>query len=562
MKAKIHSIFFLLLITCSACKKDFLNTSPYDAISSSKVFENDANAELAVNGIYQAASQKAFADQFLNITTNLGPDSYSHGRAANQAVSKDEYTNRATGIANLYTNLYRPIVYANDVIAGLENNDKVTETLRNRLIGEAKFLRGLCYFYLWNYFGDVVLMDKPMPVAETFLPRTPVAQVQEFVINDFKDAAERLPVTYLDASQVGRATKGAAIAMLGKTYLYMERWDDAQKELAKLLNAPYTYNLTDNFGDSFYWKTQNNIESVFELQYANEVGSGSTFERWYGNRSGGVAGEDYAEASTTALSVYTHNDGTPVNLNTIPKRTAYPAGNISSPGEIAYGKALIAWYESTFADVDLRLHQSVIMPGSTFFGNNEVYYKVYWPYNNYVNASPPALRTTWYTQAQPAAVIPIRKFLTLGEENILNPSTCPTNLPLIRFADVLLMYAEALNEAQGPVADVYKAVNRVRFRAHVVNLPIGLDKPGMRRQIWLERYKELMFETHLYFDVKRWHVAHTNDPIFGLNNDILDFRFVKLFTKKFTNRNYLFPIPGDEVDLNPLLLPNNPGWGD
>lgn len=552
MKFKIYITGILFSLLLIACNKEFLDTSPYDGLSSSKIFENDANAKLAVNGIYQAAAQTAFRDPFLNLTTNLGPDSYSYGRAASNALSMGLATNRAAGILNLYTNLYKPIVYANDVIAGLDNNTNVTEDLRNQLIGEAKFFRGLCYFYLWNYFGDVVLIDKPTPVEETFLPRSPAAQVQALVISDFKDAADRLPVSY-SAADLGRATKGAAIAMLGKTYLYLQRWAEAETEFAKLLTAPFTYDLTANFGDSFNWKTQNNKESVFELQYEMEAGMGSTFERWYGNRSGGVGGEDYAEAATTALSVFTHSNGTPINLTTIPKRTSYTGTN----AEVNYGKDLINWYDTTFDDADIRLHQSVILPGSTFFGNNNMDYKLYWPYNSYINATPPALRTTWSTTV---GVIPIRKFLTTGEDNILNPSTCPTNFPMVRFADVLLMYAEAVNEARGPVQDAYNAVNRVRARAKVVNFAAGLNKEQMRREIWLERYKELMFETHLYFDVKRWHVAHTSDPVFGLNNDVLDFRFVKLFKKAFReDRDYLWPIPGDERDLNPLLT-QNPGW--
>lgn len=561
MKYKIYiiSLSFVFLMSV-ACNKGLLDTAPYDGVSSATIFENDANAKLAVNGIYQSAAQTAFAGAFINGTTNLGPDSYSYGRPSN-AISQGQGTSRTASILSVYTSLYQPIVYANDVIAGLDNNPNVTDSLRTRLIGEAKFFRGLCYFYLWNYFGDVVLSDKPMPVSETFLPRSPVADVQQLVISDFKDAAEKLPVSYASAD-LGRATKGAAIAMLGKTYLYMQRWQDAETEFAKLLKAPYNYDLTDNFGDSFYWKTQNNKESVFELQYAMEAGMGSTFERWYGNRSGGKGGESYCEAAMASLSVFTHKDGTPVDLSAMPKRSnaKYPKdakGTITKEGDRIYGIDLVYWYDTTFANVDVRLGQSVIMPGSTFLGKNSVNYKLYYPYDQYVNATPPGLRTQWNI------TIPIRKFLTLGDENILNASTCPTNFPMVRFADVLLMYAEAVNEGRGAVQEAYDAVNRIRKRAKVVNLATGLSKDQMQRAIRLERYKELMFETHLYFDVKRWHIAHLSpaqDPIFGLNNDVLDIRFEPLFKKVFReDRDYLWPIPGDERDLNPLLT-QNPGW--
>ncbi len=556
MNAKIYLITLLFAVATAACNKGFLDTYPYDGISSSKIFENDKNATLAVNGIYQSAAQNSFRDQFLTITTYMGPDSYTYGRSGvnlGTSFPMGLGTARDNPINAMYTGLYRPIVYANDVISGLDNNQNVSEELRNRLIGEAKFFRALSYFYLWNLFGDVVLTDKPTPVEETFLPRTPVEKVQALIIEDLKDAAEKLPVSY-PAVDLGRATKGAAIALLGKTYLYLERWQEAEAEFAKLLSSPYTYDLTDNFGDSFYWQTQNNKESVFELQYANEQNMGSVFEQRFGNRSGGRGGEDYCEASTTALSVFLNSDGTSIDISGYPKRSNYAAGN---PGEVAYGIDLINWYDETFKDADLRLHQSVILPGSTFFGNDNKDYKLYWPYQTYVSATPQALRTTWSTTV---GVIPIRKFLTLGEENIINATTCPTNFPMIRFADVLLMYAEAVNEGRGPSQEVYNAVNRVRARAKVAGFPTGLNKEQMRREIRLERYRELMFETHLYFDVKRWRLAHTTDPVFGLNNDVVDFRFEKLYTKAFReDRDYLFPIPAGQIDLNPLLT-QNPNW--
>jgi hypothetical protein len=553
MKSKIYITGILFALACTACKKNFLDTAPPYGLSSAKIFENDDNATMAVNGIYESAAQQAFNLRFgfIQDITNTGPDAYSYGRAAQSALSMGLATSRSGAFETIYEGLYRPIIYANDVIAGLQDNKNVTPELGSRLIGEAEFFRGLCYFYLWNLYGDVVLIDKPTPVSETFLPRTPVKEVQDFVIKDFTDAISRLPVSY-PSTDLGRVTRGAAIAMLGKTYLYLQQWKEAEEQFAKLLNTPYNYGLTDNFGDNFYWQTQNNKESVFELQYEMETGLGSEFDDIFGNRSLGKMGEDYCEASTTALKVFTHRDGTPFNLSSIPERSDYSGSN----AEVNYGKDLIHWYDTTFQDADVRLRQSMILPGDSMLGKNSTYYKVYWPYNNYINADPPALKTTWNT----IGVIPIRKFLMLGDENILTNKDCATNFPMIRFADVLLMYAEATNEADGPIQGVYDAVNRVRNRAKVVDLTPGLSQDEMRRAIRLERYKELMFETHLYFDVKRWHLAHTTDSIFGLNRDVIDFRFDTLYHKAFReDRDYLWPIPGQEIDLNPKLT-QNPNW--
>src|SRR5690606_12495116 len=114
---------------------------------------------------------------------------------------------------NVYRNFYRTIIYSNDIISGLEENTAVTEALRDQYIGEAKFLRGLCYFYLMHLYGGVVILDKPIPVEEAYLPRNTKEEVFNFIVGDFIDAISKLPLT-----NDGRATKGAAIAMLGKTY--------------------------------------------------------------------------------------------------------------------------------------------------------------------------------------------------------------------------------------------------------------------------------------------------------------------------------------------------------
>jgi hypothetical protein len=121
------------------------------------------------------------------------------------------------------------------------------------------------------------------------------------------------------------------------------------------------------------------------------------------------------------------------------------------------------------------------------------------------------------------------------------------------------MYAEAKNETDGPTTDVYNAVKQIRGRAGLVDLTAGLSKEDMRRNIWLERFREFPGEGMLYFDVRRWGTATSNDPVFGLNHDVLDFKGDRLFTKAFAERDYLWPIPAQEIEINTILT-QNPGW--
>ena len=549
MKNKAY-LFLLLLALHTSCDDGFLDRAPYDGLSSSLIFNSNENALMAMNGAYSTLANLTFEAEFYNYITNLGPDGFDYSRPTwGMTHSQSLATARDANIVTNYRRFYRPIIYANDIIAGMENNEKVSEALRDRMIGEAKFIRAICYFYLKNLFGKLVLLDKPTPVTETYLPRSNESEITDFIIRDLQDAALRLPVSYTSPADAGRITKGAAIAMLGKTYLFEKKWELAAGEFKKLLQSPFTYRLMADYGDNFKTTTKNNAESVFELQYVQQEGMGSSFDRWYGHRSVQVNGGDRASMPAHLLRIFTNLDGSPIDVSAMPKRTDFTS-------DVTHGTALMEWYQTAYANADVRLHKSVIMPGATFLGAGNITYKLYFPYAPYASASPPAINSTNNSDAK----VLIRKFLTTGDEHILFREDSQMNYPLIRFADVLLMYAEALNETGGPVAEVYAAVDQVRARAGVAALPAGLSKDEMRKNIWLERYKEFLFEGHLYFDVKRWQTAHTDDPVFGMNHDVLDYRFLKVFyKKKFVERDYLWPVPQAEIDLN-QQIEQNPGW--
>lgn len=545
MKKIIFLVTIMTLATIS-CQDNFLDRAPYDALSSSKVWTSDKNAMTAVNGIYSSFARGAMYNFYYYIT-NIGPDGFAWVRGgAGLTQAQGLATNRDGIFLSTYYLFYRVIMYANDAIVNLPDNPAVTKELANRLIGEAKFMRGICYFYLWSLYSGVILLDKPLNPSETYLPRNTADEVKAFIIADFTDAIEKLPVSY-EAADKGRATKGAAIAMLGKTYLFDKQWAKAAEQFGKLMTTPYAYQLVNDYADLFNYKTQPNSESVFDIQYIMQTGYGSSFDNMYGTRSYQNSGQDYSDVDLTSLKVYTKPDGTAIDWSTMPKRSDYAS-------DYLLGLDLIPWYETTFANVDKRMHKNIIVPGSTYLGQNNVIFKLYYPYQDYVGKTPPPLRTTF----PDVALIPWRKFVITGTENLYR-ADCPTDNPLIRFADVLLMYAEAKNEAEGPGTDVYNAVNKIRTRAGLVNLPEGLSKEAMRREIWLERFREFMGEGVLYFDVVRWKTAATNDPVFGLNRDVLDFRGMWLFTKAFKEKDYLWPIPAQEIEINSNLT-QNPGW--
>lgn len=546
--------FFILLIATltfnTGCNDGFLDTKPYHTIASSLIFSNDEYALNALNGIYSTIAQESFGPNFYVMMSTLGPEGYARVRG-DWGITQGQglADSRNTQYLTIYRNFYRAIIYANEVIAGLENNENVAGNLRDQYIGEAKFIRGLCYFYLWNLYGGVVILDKPTPVSEAYFPRSTAEQVLELIKSDFTDAIAKLPI-----SNGGRATKGAAIAMLGKTYLYNNQWQEAADQFELLLSSPYEYDLVDEFSDNFRFTKQNNKESVFEIQYTMAPNAGSAFNNWYGTRVvGNGPGQDYCEMSQRAFDVYTYADDSNIDFSTIPQEKDYPS-------TILYGEALTEWYVENLTGVDKRLHQSSILPGAYYLGYTGDLYRLVYPISVHRSSDPPAL---WHTFGDDA-IIPVRKYVTEGQENNFDRKNGPTNYPLIRFADVLLMYAEAKNEIDGANTTVYNAVDRIRQRAELetlASLKPGMTKEQMRREIWLERFREFMFEGILYLDVRRWRVAHTDDPIFGLNHTEVDYRLVTEWYKKVfrENKDYLWPIPGSEIDINPLMT-QNPGW--
>lgn len=544
-------IFFVIIIVLSyySCNNDFLELVPYDGISGNHIWNTEENAIKAIDGIYSTFAFDTWQIPVFYIT-NLSPEGCTLVRSDfGLAHSMGTTADNSWRIGEMYKYFYRPIKYANDAIAGLTNNENISSDLSNRLIGEARFWRGMSYFYLWQLFGGVVILDKPLPVEETFLPRNTAEEVKQFIIADFTDAVEKLPVSYEGKDQ-GRITKGAAISMLGKVLLFDENWQAASENLSKLLKSPFSYSLTENYTDNFYADKQGNSETILDLQYINLIGYGSKLDEYYGFRNHFPYGEDLASANQIGIEIYTNKDGTEIDLSTIPKEENYSDTKI-------YGTALTEWYQETFAEADPRLHANIILPGSTFVGKGNVESKLYWPMGNLPNAdSPPAINWTFGDQA----MLIIRKLVSVGEES---PSyrNSPVNWPMIRYADVLLMYAEAENEINGPTSAVYETINAIRSRAGIVNLPNGLSKEKMRYNIRLERFRELAYECSSYFDVKRWKTAHTNDHFFGLNQEIYDFRYKSIFYKKVfdVNRDYLWPIPSGELDVNPQMK-QNPGW--
>jgi hypothetical protein len=473
----------LSLIMLNACS-DFLTEDLKGSFSSATFYQNDKQAIQAVNGVYNAITFCTFNNAIWVFGDIASDDSVKGGNPGDQAEITyiDEFTADANNgiISNYWSFAYEAIARANNVIANVPavNMDEVT---KNRIIGEAKFIRAYTYFNLVNVFGKVPLKLLPQLSQETIhVGLSEIADIYSQIEKDLTDAAAVLPVSYT-SPDIGRVTRGAALAMLGKANLYQEKWSAALASFQQV-DALGIYRLLPDFADNFKLKNENSSESVFEIQHlANQNPfTGNALNQWFAPaQEGGY----YFNAPTQSL----------VN-----------AFETSSSGE-----------------VDPRLDASIGRDGHVWL-NGEIFS---------ASSSPTGFLTKKHQQP-------------LSEVSSSLKGDGDLNYIYLRYADVLLMKAEAFNEINN-IDSARANLNRVRQRARASfngNPPAGLladitltDQNQMRTAIQHERRVELAQEFHRYFDLMRWGKSVAESALGA------DFNYE---TKRYA------PIPQAEIDSN------------
>lgn len=414
------------------------------------------------------------------------------------------------GAYDVWKDIYVGVFRANqalDFIPAIE----MDEPLKQRLIGEAKFLRGLFYYNLASLWGNVPLMLKastPEDKPETSSQQEVWAQVEK----DLSEAAAVLPTTY-GSTELGRATKGAAYALLAKALMQQEKYEEAIVPLAWLVDGEggSIYNLVPNYRDNFLLNTENNTESVFEWQFQLNPDEN-------------------------------HDDDTDIqnpdrlNYGTSLAQFFGPPGVGWSDGEAQRWLINEFLQETTAGGArDPRLEASLLFDYTNEAGPDAtmIYGQSYTQRYGTTNTN-----RAWF-----------RKFQNDHWKDFEGYNS-PNNWRYIRYADVLLMYAECLNET-GATAAAYEHVDRVRMRAGL--FPLSTAKPGLNPQQFLEQLKheritELSGEGHRWNDLARWGdlgpALASRDA--GFNNFVI-------------GKHELLPIPQLDRDINPNL-DQNANW--
>ena len=481
----------LLAFSVSSCE-DFLDKAPLDTIGTeSELTATDAIA--LVNAAYQPLqwpkiyNMRIWTTDIIAGNSNVGADGGIDGI---ETVDLANFAATSTNGAalDIWRGPYPGILRCNLVLQRLPSID-MDDALRTRIMGEAYFLRAHYYFILVRIFGDVPLQTEPL-VAGSDLnqARTPKAQVYEQIISDCENAIEMLPVkSEYSSTDLGRACKEAAEAQLAK--VYMTQGTDYQKvvDLCQSIED-LGYNLSSmNYADNFNPLIDNGAESLFEVQY-----SGSTDYDFWGN-----------DCQASWLSTYMG-----------PRNSGWVGG---SWGWQHVTKEFVDSYEAG----DLRKDVTILYEGCPQFDGKDY---------------DPSWSLTGYN---------VRKFL-VPKSISAEYNTNPSNFVVYRFADVLLMKAEALNEL-GETQKAQTPLNIVRKRAGLPDITTT-DKAEMKEKIIHERRMELAFEGHRWFDLIR------------IDNGDYAINFFKSIGKtNATKDRLLYPIPQEEIDANPNMT-QNPGY--
>ncbi len=306
MKSTLYLLAFscLALVSCEG----ILDKDPLGTLDAGSFFQTAADAESAINAAYEPLlfnnNNNNFYWAFGVVTSDEAIAGGDGSRAGIVELDFLTHTPRTQEFNDFWRVNYNGITQANTVLEKVPDIE-MNEALKNRILGEAYFLRGYYYFLLSQVFGDVPLLLKITPPDELKVPKTPRSEIYAQIAADAEQAATRLPVQHSGAN-VGRATKGAAFALAAKAMMYAKNWEKALEFTGKVKSLG-VYDLMPDYLDNFREGTQNNMESVWEIQHANlELGVGNFLNQWW--RSKKVGGYGFAEPTQQFVDAFEQGD--------------------------------------------------------------------------------------------------------------------------------------------------------------------------------------------------------------------------------------------------------------
>jgi len=428
-------------------------------------------------------------------------------------------TSDAAGYGWAYGAYYEGVSRANQVLDYVPVID-MDESLKNRILGQAYFLRGLYFFHLVNFYGRVALPTTYINSPDKLIvPQATEEQGWQQVIADFTKAADLLPVSYNnvtgpDQNQTGRATKGAALAFLGKAYLFTKDFASAAAKFKAVIDLN-TYSLVANYKDNFTTTNENNSESIFEVQFSRDAGGKDL--GW-----GGAPATGWGKTSARAITFAPRSFGW---TDVQPTRSVFDE-----------------FHQEKTADgkIDPRLLATIFYNDTidTHLPNTPMYFTTFQDRYGANSGDLNDLFCRKYENGDGAFADEFDWRSGINER-------------IMRYADVLLMYAECLNEA-GNTAEAAKYVQMVRSRVNLPNREAEFatySQQQFRDQLAHERLLEFCLEGHRFDDIRRW----------GWLSDPSKLAILKQRDPEFSTYQpgrELYPIPQSEIDNDPAFTQN------
>ncbi len=566
------------IVILSGCES--LDLNPSDQMSGPNFWKTEEHARQAAIGMYAAMKEPwCFGMEF---TFDMCSDIADGSSPWADISGGSSFASGSAGVQNHWQYLYELVHRTNTVIRNVAKMPISPETI-DRVTGEAKFLRAMAYFRMLNCWGGVPYYDENCDINQEFAnlnaPRSSAEDIHKHIMDDLKEAIDKLPVKWDDAD-LGRATKGAAYALRGKVYLFNRQWAEAISDFEEIVynrSNHYGYSLHPDYNELFrIYNGKRSDEMIFSIQSidGNTAGHALDIVSYFGNKSTMrlIAGNKIVP-STTLVDMYENLDGTPFNWEDhFPGFTdggpdtrrrylsvAIDQGStvVTSTLECDTTKVMDAYRHR-----DPRLCLNVITPYSHYLGTDAGSKPMD---KQFVLADPtkggsPMEAMAFIRNSEGWNSYFWRKWIPTGNLDGYwgEYNRTPFEFPLIRLGDVILMLAEAYNETEQTDKAIIE-LNKIRSRVGMPELGSGpewLDvngKDDMAARIRKERACELAGEGQRYWDLRRWgllkeSVKNATD-IFG---DLM-------YTRTYQPRHELWPIPLVELDRN-TNLQQNPSW--
>ncbi|MCM1178049.1 MAG: RagB/SusD family nutrient uptake outer membrane protein [Clostridium sp.] len=546
----------------SSCNDAFLDRAPKDEMTDANFWRTEEHLKSVANTFTASLRGK----YWLNMTEIMADSAPWAVTTAFRVIGGGNFTTETSQINSIWKNAYDNIGRTNYFLDNCNRAENVKPEIRERYAAEAYFYRAFNYWLLTSFFGDVPYIDKELDInhPDVYRGRNSRKDVIAAVTKDLEDHYKALP-EYINAgsAEFGRVSQCAALVLLSRIYLYNEMWEEAADAAERAMSNPYhglysTGNPDKDYTDLFNYTgraSRNSANHEVILSFIHNYDLGESARTSHNlSRECWVPG-DYARFVPTKSMIECY---------------------LTKDGEIWDSKACDS-YEDVFKDRDPRMVQSILAPGTPWEGGTS---------GDITSTDPgiftyPKLNNT-KDGCMTYSGYYMRKYIEPGTVQFVGHDD--NDIIFIRYAEALLNYAEA-KEMLGTLSqdDLDKSINLLRDRVGMAHLELGSLPAGsdIRTEIRRERRVELFFEGHRYFDIIRWKQGELlGKDLLGVNRRWLDQSRLGVDLSTLTwktsegeewllmetgrtfnpERHYLLPVPFAQMQLNPNLAPNNPGW--